>query len=238
MVFDVISTGSIIKLMRIEPFLEKDVVHITKRGARGMNIFVDDADRWRFLNSLYILNDEYKSHNWVKETRKLPLFARPDHWPERKPITRVLAWTLMPNHIHLILQETRKGGVSKFMQRVGGSMTLRFNTKHKNQGSLFQSAYKARRVCDDDYLKYLMFYVLAKNVLEIYPGGLKAAVSEFDNAWNWALSYPFSSLRFGLSSVESPVIDDPENIVKGAIGNNLSPLEVLEMIKEFHRKNH
>ena len=224
--------------MRKEPFSEGNVVHVIKRGARGLDIFLDDSERWQFINSLYILNDEYHCDNWRKETITLGLFERPKHWPERKTITRILAWVILPNHIHLLVQESKKGGVSKFMQRICGSMTLAFNAKHKSQGSIFQGAYKAKRVDGDDYLRYLMFYILIKNTLEQYPGGLKVALSEFDKAWSWMVSHPFSSLRSSLLGTESPVIDDPEGFVRSFItSNNFSKNEIFEMLGGYLTKD-
>src|SRR3989338_3275644 len=119
--------------MRVEPYGVDSIVHVIKRGARGMNIVQNDADRWRFVKSLYLLNDVYQDENWHRDTKDLPLFERPSNWPERMPVVSILGWTLMPNHFHLLLLETRKGGISKFMQRLGGSMSLYFNLKYKEQ---------------------------------------------------------------------------------------------------------
>lgn len=224
--------------MRKEPFSEGDVVHVIKRGSRGLDIFIDDSDKWQFIKALYILNDEYKDNDWRKNTANLPMFNRPDGWPERKPLARILAWVILPNHIHLLVQEVKSGGISKFMQRLGGSMTLSFNSKHKSQGSIFQGAYKAKRVGDDEYFKYVMFYVLIKNVFEQYPGGLRVALSEFKKAWDWAISNPFSSLRPCIIGSGSPILEDPERLIKGFVdSNNLSQSEVFEMLKEYVKRN-
>ena len=101
----------------------------------------------------------------------------------------------MTNHIHLLLKEIREGGISAFMQKVGQSMTNHFNEKYDQRGSLFQGPYRARTVQDDEYLRYVSAYIMVKNVFELYPkGGLKAATAHFEDAWEWAIKYPFSSL--------------------------------------------
>jgi hypothetical protein len=101
----------------------------------------------------------------------------------------------MSNHIHLLLKEIREGGISTFMQKVGQSMTNHFNQKYDQQGSLFQGSYRARTVQSDKYLRYVSAYIMVKNVFELYPkGGLKAAITHFEDAWEWAVEYPFSSL--------------------------------------------
>ena len=203
--------------MRVEPFSIGSVVHVTKRGTRGTDIVRDLGDRHRFIRSLFLLNDTHIGPNWHRETAELPLFERPDHWPEREPLVHILAWTLLSNHFHLLLQEIQEGGVAKFMQRFCGSMSLCFNLKYKENGGLFQSAYHARAVSETPHMNYLVFYILVKNVLEMYPGGLTAAHDNFDDAWKWASQYRFSSFRDHISGTPSPLIDDPDGLLAGLL---------------------
>lgn len=193
--------------MRVEPHTIGSVVHVVKRGARGVEIVKDDSDRWRFVRTLYLLNDTHQDTDWTREQYDLPLFDRPSHWPNRDPLVAVLAWTLMPNHFHLLLCEIREGGVSKFMQRLSGSMTTHFNSKYEETGSIFQGSYKSRTVDSDEYLRYVLAYIAVKNVLELYPGGLSRAIKEFNKAWEWANSYSFSSFQATALGKPSPIID-------------------------------
>jgi len=181
--------------MRVEPYGVGSVVHITKRGTRGMDIVRDYADHERFVQLLYYMNDSYQDTNWYKAVESLSLFQRPSYWPDREPLVRILAWTLMPNHFHLLAEEIIEGGISKFMQRLCGSMSSHFNAKYHERGSLFQSAFHSRTVIEDSHLRYLTFYIQVKNVLELHPGGLRRIVSksDFNTAWQWALQYEFSS---------------------------------------------
>jgi hypothetical protein len=87
-------------------------------------------------------------------------------------------------------------------------MSVAFNQKYDETGSLFQGAYKSRTVDDDAYLRYVFSYITAKNVLELFPGGLAAAVGDFDSAWQWALSYKFSSMRDHALVSRSSILDD------------------------------
>lgn len=104
------------------------------------------------------------------------------------------------------------------MQRLGGSLSTCFNRKYKEKGSLFQGGYKGKTVDTDRYLSYVAFYVLVKNVLDVYPGGLSAARQDFDDAWEWAKRYPYSNLRSLLSGDHSPVLHDPEGLLTVLIG--------------------
>ena len=220
--------------MRVEPYSVDSIIHVTKRGVRGMDIVRDLDDRWRFAKSLFILNDTHSDSNWHRETAELPMFERPPQWPEREPLVRILAWTLLSNHLHLLLQEIREGGAAKLMQRLGGSMSLCSNLKYKEQGSIFQSAYHARVVERDAHLNYLAFYILIKNVLEMYPGGLKAASVDFDAAWEWATRYPFSSLSGITSGKSNPITDDIEGLMSGIIGQGNSFKKEARELLEMH----
>ena len=82
-----------------------------------------------------------------------------------------------------------------------------FNAKYTERGSLFQGSYKSRTVGDDNYLQYLAYYIQVKNVLELYPGGLKKAARDFDDAWSWAQEYPFSSFASYTTDLISPIVD-------------------------------
>ncbi len=199
--------------MRVEPYSVDSIVHVTKRGARGMRITRSVRDQERFRHMLFYLNSEHQPDHWDREVSHPERFEWPTHWKKRVPLVRVLAWTLMPNHFHLLLQETAEGGVSKFMQRLCGSMSKHFNTKYEDVGSLFQSSFKSRTIGDDAYLNWCAPYIMVKNSFELYPGGLRAAAKDFDDAWAWALAYPFSSLPVYGAGNQSPIIESENNIL-------------------------
>lgn len=193
--------------MRVEPYSTDSYVHVVKRGARGMPIVRDEADRKRFVKLLYYLNDEFKLDQWERAIETLELFERPAEWPERSPYVDILGWVLMPNHFHLLLKIKKKDGLSKFMQRLCGSMSAHFNAKYKERGSLFQGAYKSCTINDDLYLRQVIPYVMVKNVFELYPGGYKDALKNFENAWRWGTSkFEYSSLPVYVGAIDSPLV--------------------------------
>jgi hypothetical protein len=135
------------------------------------------------------------------------LFYRPSEWPERQPLVKILAYCLMPNHLHLLLKEIVDGGISFFMKKLGQSMSNHFNEKYDTIGSIFQGSYKGKTIKQDEYLKILAVYIMVKNPFELYPKGYAAALKNFEDAWQWALQYPFSSLPDYASKRKSPIID-------------------------------
>jgi len=220
--------------MRVEPHSVGSVVHVTKRGTRGNEIVRDIHDRTSFVRAIFYLNDVYSSLNWRRESAECQAFERPIYWPEREPLVHILAWTLLSNHFHLILQEAREGGIAKFMQRLGGSMSAGFNAKYREQGSLFQGGYRGRAVTEDSHINYLVFYVLVKNVLEMYPGGLIAAFNDFDRAWEWAPQYQFSSFKDHIFGSPSPIVDDPDGLLAGLLGKGDSSKQEMKELLALH----
>ena len=194
--------------MRVEPFSVGSYVHAIKRGARGLPIVQNIYDKGRFLRILYYMNDEFLDPYWDLATRSRILYARLDSWPKRKRIVDILAYTLMPNHIHLLLKEIREGGISEFMKKLGQSMSNHHNEKYNQHGSIFQGSYRGRTVESDEYLRYVAAYIMAKNTFELYPrGGLRGATEHFEDAWKWGAVYPFSSLGDYAGVRESPILE-------------------------------
>ena len=94
------------------------------------------------------------------------------------------------------------------MQSLCGSMSRHFNEKYDERGSIFQGAYRSRTINTDRYVRWVISYILVKNVFELYPGGYNRAAKEFDTAWRWSIEkYPFSSFKDFASLRGSPIED-------------------------------
>ena len=199
--------------MRKEPFTIDNFIHVYNRGNRKQPIVRDDSDRWYFVQSFYYFNTKKTPENPFKLLRdelKSDFNSKliwPNSWPPRDPIVKVLAFNVLDNHKHLVLKEIKDGGTTAFMRRVGTGVTNRFNTKYAETGRLFQGAYKSKTIQDDNYLKYILVYVMVINSFEIYPGGYDVAVKNFDVAYDWAVKRPFSSLGDYAGIRKSPIID-------------------------------
>ena len=85
--------------------------HVMIRGIEGKSIFRDNRDRKEFVTRL---------GNLIKETG-----------------TRVLAWSLLRNHVHLLLF-SGPSGLTLFMRRLLTGYAQGFNRRHKRRGHLFQ----------------------------------------------------------------------------------------------------
>jgi len=111
--------------------------HVTSRGDRKEDIYEDDLDRIRFLETL---GDVANTYNWA-----------------------CYAYCLMGNHYHLLI-ETPDGNLSKGMRQLNGVYTQASNRRHQRVGHLFQGRYKAILVEADSYLLELTRYVVLNPV--------------------------------------------------------------------------
>lgn len=199
--------------MRKEKTTINSFAHVYNRGNRKQSIVRDSKDKWHFLEMLYYFNDEFTLMNPFREVQKLlrpglnKSFVWPLTWPERKPLVKIMAFSILENHFHLFLKEIQEGGITKFMRRLGTGMATYFNEKYQETGRLFQGPYKSKLVKEEIYFKYLSVYIQVKNVFELYPGGLTEAIRNFDKAYEWAIKYPYSSLGDYAGERNSPIIE-------------------------------
>lgn len=186
--------------MRIEPYTVGDFVHVFNRGNRKMPIVHNTNDKWHFLKILRYFNDKYSPKNIFRELDLLiklgecRRFEWPAAWPPHQPLVKISTYFLANNHFHLLLKEIIKGGISKFMKKLGDGFTAYNNLKYDEVGKVFQGSYKARVPKDEKGLHYLNAYIQVFNPFEHYPGGIEKALKEFDKAFEFAMNDPFSSL--------------------------------------------
>lgn len=81
------------------------------------------------------------------------------HFTSRNNLVEIIAYCFMPTHIHLILRQLKKDGISSFMSRVLNSYTRYFNVKNKRKGPLWESRFKNVEVITDEQLLHLTRYI-------------------------------------------------------------------------------
>jgi len=72
--------------------------------------------------------------------------------------SRVYAWSLMPNHFHLLVR-TGQGRISTVMRRLLTGYAGAFNRRHRRCGHLFQNRYKSILVEEESYFLELVRYL-------------------------------------------------------------------------------
>ena len=96
---------------------------------------------------------------------------------------RILAYCIMPNHWHLILQPYNDGDMSEFMRWVTTTHVRQRRTKTKSvgEGHLYQGTYKSFPIEEDYHLNTVIRYV------EQNP--LRAKLISRAEEWQWSSLY-------------------------------------------------
>lgn len=143
-------------------FAEGECFHIFNRGVEKRSIFLNDADRWRFLTLLIVLQGNTvisKISRIVSDVQRWRLDNEICKEVLAHREVELVGFCLMTNHYHLVLSELREGGISRFMMRLGDSYTKYFNIIHKRTGHLFGGKFQAIHINQNEYLNYLSAYI-------------------------------------------------------------------------------
>ena len=143
------------------PFVEGEFYHVYTRGVDNRTIFTCAADYERFIALLVLSNTEGKVHlrNLCAKYEGESLVELLEHVRPSHARTDVLAYALMPDSLHLILKEKRRGGISAFMHTLMTSYAMYFNFQNARSGPLFCHPFRSRHVDDDAYFRWLFAYV-------------------------------------------------------------------------------
>lgn len=109
-------------------------------------------------------------------------------------VVRLLAYILMTNHIHLVLQ-TAEPNVSEVMQRLHGRYAAYFNRRYGRRGHLFGDRFWSDVVDSDEYLLEVSGYV--------HLNPVRAGVSDRPEDYEW------SSFRDYMGTGSGSAIVDP-----------------------------
>ncbi|WP_373665316.1 hypothetical protein SPSIL_038170 [Sporomusa silvacetica DSM 10669] len=111
---------------------ESGIYHLMLRGINKQNIFEDEEDKKRFLETL-----EYY---------------------RRKSGYLLYGYCLMDNHIHLLIKEKNES-ISELIKRISSSYVYWYNQKYERCGHLFQERFKSEAVETEEYFLVVLRYI-------------------------------------------------------------------------------
>ncbi len=107
--------------------------HVINRGNARARVFHDEGDYREFVKLM------------AAASARLPM--------------RVIAYCLMPNHLHLVLWPHDDGDLSRWMQWLMTAHVRRHHRRHGTDGHLWQGRFKAFPVQKDGHLLTVLRYV-------------------------------------------------------------------------------
>lgn len=134
-------------------FIENACYHIITRGNQRQTVFYNEEDFNHYLKLIH----KYKLRHGCL----------------------IYSYCLMNNHTHLVV-ESPLGlrAMSSFMHGLSQSYAMRFNSKYKRVGHLWQNRYKDFVVLKDEYLLNLISYI------ELNPVRANLVKGPEDYAWS------------------------------------------------------
>ena len=128
------------------------VYHVINRGNGRATIFHKAQDYQAFLSMLALAK-------------------------ARHPV-KMLAFSLMPNHFHFVIEASHHQSLSRFMQWLLTSHVRRYHKHYGSSGHVWQGRFKSFPVQRDEHLLVVLRYVLQNPV----RSGLAASVDD----WPWS----------------------------------------------------
>lgn len=92
--------------------------------------------------------------------------------------TQLIAYCLMPTHVHFVVKQLSKNGISRHMANLLNSYARYFNIRHDRRGPLWVGRFKSVRVKTDKQLLHLTRY------LHLNP--TTAELVKRPSEWEWS----------------------------------------------------
>ena len=183
----------------IKVYSPNSFYHVYNRGTDKRRIFLDNQDFLTLLSYFknYLTPPE-KLQKQIQQFRSVDkslhinslIKALNNNYANK---IQIHAYTLMPNHYHLLLKQNDSHDMSAFIRTVFTCYAYYFNTRYKRSGRLFQDNYRAKLIKTDDYFSYLASYI------HLNSKDLKTKDYPKYRPWQSFEDYPYSSCQYYLS---------------------------------------
>jgi REP element-mobilizing transposase RayT len=139
-------------------FTPGNIVHIYNRGNNKEKIFFDEQDYKAFLFRLGLcLGFTQKELN--KEKLIAIPYSRIRITNIEKKDFKLLAFCLMPNHFHLLIEQVGDITISKLIAKLCTSYAMYINKKYKRVGHIFQDQFKSVLMENNSQLIWTPCYI-------------------------------------------------------------------------------
>lgn len=136
-------------------YLDTTFFHIMTQGIDRNYIFEEPVDIKVYIKNMYLINEKYN--------------------------IKIIAYCIMNNHTHMLLETTDLKNLSKYMQSLNTRYGKYYNKKYNRVGYVFRDRYKAEGIYSEEQLYNCINY--------IYNNPVKAGICKR------AEEYSFSNYR-------------------------------------------
>lgn len=143
-------------------YLQTSFFHVITQGINKSYIFNSEDEIKYYIKLMYCLKDEYN--------------------------IKILAYCIMNNHAHILIESSNIQNLSKYMQRLNMRYGIFYNKKHNRVGYVFRDRFKSQGIYSEKQFYNCMKY--------IFNNPVKAGICKN------AKEYPYSNYR------EVPTFDE------------------------------
>jgi len=227
---------------RREQFYNGEIYHVVIRRLEDHLLFKDIDDYYRGIFSIYefntvkpvIIRERRKIRTRLKSAIRDPLSDTDRERvsaalmeDSRDPLVEVLAFCLIPNHLHLLLRQLKDKGITIFMNKIGAGYPAYFKQKHgiERKGYFFQGRFVSVHVATENQVRTVFVYIHTNPISPIEPKwkekGIRdpeIAIEFLEKEYRWSSFFDYIGKK-NFSSVTQKdflleVMDGPEGCKK------------------------
>jgi len=181
---------------RLEPFVNANIYHIFNKTIDQKRVFQSDKYSQEFYQRLiyYRSTNSTRSYSDIdklnKETQEI---INQDIFIEKDYQIKVLSYSFMPNHYHMLLSPLTKNGIPLFMKKFNGGYAKYFNERYNRTGALFEGKYKRIIIKNEAHFIHIPYYIHLNPLDLITPEWREKKLHDFNKAIKFLESYRWSS---------------------------------------------
>lgn len=181
-------------------FIKDHYYHIYNRGCNKEKIFFNEGNYHYLLDKMKSSLREYG--------------------------VNMIAYCLMPNHYHFLVQQTTEKPLSAWLHKIFVGYTQAVNKQQQRSGTLFEGRPKHIPIENDDYLIHLMWY--------IHSNPVEAGLVSMHSKW------PFSNYLDCVGKRNGTMVD--KDLIRQRFGSLpeyekfVSSYQIEKLIEEKFRK--
>ena len=137
----------------IRAYLENGYYHLYNRGVEKRDIFLEHKDYLYFLHILKSSLSPVPNKDQILVSKRT--------WTQKNYFGKIdlLAYCLISNHFHFLVRQTTPTIISEFTKSLCTRYGMYFNKKYERIGPLFQGAFKAVDIDNENYLLWVCRYI-------------------------------------------------------------------------------
>ncbi|MFH1093517.1 MAG: transposase [Candidatus Omnitrophota bacterium] len=175
-------------------FYNDKIYHVFSKSIFKFKIFRvnDEFERMKSLIWFYKREKPVVRYSHFLELKNKDRFYK-ENVSDNNELVEIIAYCIMPTHIHIVLKQVIDKGISTFLSNVFNSYTRYFNFKIKRKGPLWESRFKGVSVDTDEQLLHLTRYV--------HLNPVTAKLINHPEDWKYSSYKEF----IGVKSTEKPI---------------------------------